>query len=75
MSLQIIYIQYCIWFCLVWFYGPFCWLFNARSLFMFFFKQFILAEVLFIVYTQLNVKTVLFQTIEFAISTLFKSQK
>ena len=37
----------------------------------FYFKQFSLAQVQFFVYTQLNVKTVLFQTIQFSTSTVF----
>ena len=39
----------------------------------FYFKRFSIAQVQFFVYTQLNVKTVLFQTIQFSISTQFSS--
>ena len=39
----------------------------------FYLKEFSLAEVQFCVYTQLNVKTDLFQTIQFSISTHFSS--
>ena len=39
----------------------------------FYLKQFSLAWVQFFVYTQLNVKTVLFQTIQFSISSQFSS--
>ena len=39
----------------------------------FYFKQFSLACVHFFVYTQLNIKTVLFQTIQFNVSTRFTS--
>ena len=37
----------------------------------FYLKQFNLAKYSFFVYTQLNVKTVLFQTIQFSISIVF----
>ena len=37
------------------------------------FNQFSLAEYSFFVYTQLNVKTVIFQTIQFSIGTQFSS--
>ena len=48
-------------------------LFNAKlSYFDKSFKQFSLALVQFFVYTQLNVKTVLFQTVQLSISTQFK---
>ena len=40
----------------------------------FYFKQFRLVIVQFFVYTQLNVKTVLFENIPFSISTQFKRQ-
>ena len=39
------------------------------------FKQFSLVQVQFFAHTQLNVKTVLFQTIQFNINTEFKCQK
>ena len=39
----------------------------------FYFKQFSLEKVQFFVYIQLNVKTVLFQAIQFSIITLFQS--
>ena len=39
----------------------------------FYFKQFSLVSVWFFVYTQLNIKTVLFQAIQFSISTHFSS--
>ena len=39
----------------------------------FYFKQFILARVKFLVYAQLNFKTILFQVIQFSISTMFSS--
>ena len=66
-----------VWFGLVLWHINYCRLFNALSIFytykQLYFQPFSLAQVHFLVYTQSNIKTILFQTIQSSISTEFSS--